>query len=78
MTTRASTVAVVQDPDKPVPREILAEALVRIGEAFVKLRASGLNRRAIVLLVSESSGQTRGAVGDVLDALESLSKDYCR
>lgn len=78
MATRAARGAtVVQNPDAPVPREVLATSLVRIAEAFQKLRASGLNRRAIVILVSASSGQGRGVVEHVLNALESLRKDYC-
>lgn len=69
-------VVVTQDPDAPVPREVLALAIVRISAAIRQLATSGLNRKAIVLLVAESSHQSRTAVGAVLDALEDLRRDY--
>ena len=70
-------VVIRQDEEKPVPREVLADAIVRIADAFTGLRKSGLNRRAIIILVAASASRPRYIVTEVLDALESLRRDYC-
>ncbi len=66
----------VRQGDEEVPREILADAIVKIGEGFERLSKSGLNRRAIVVLVRDASGVTKGDVHKVLDALENLRGLY--
>lgn len=72
-------VKVEQKKDEPpVERVVLATAIRDIGEAARKLRQSGLNRRAVVLLLAESSKVPRGAVNAVLDAIEQLERDFCR
>ena len=62
--------------DAPIPQPVLAQAIVDISAAAKKLAASGLNRRAIVLLVAHTSGTSQTAVKAVLDSLESLTRDY--
>lgn len=69
---------VKENVDDVVQPEVLASAIRDIGAAAKKLAASGLNRKAIVLLVADSSKCSRGAVNAVLDALASLERDYCR
>ncbi len=64
--------------EPPVERVVLATAIRDIGEAARKLKSSGLNRRAIVLLLAESSKVPRRSVDAVLYAMEQLEKDYCR
>jgi hypothetical protein len=70
-------VVIVQDETKPVPREILAQAIAEIGSSFRHLRMSGLNRRAIIVLVAHSAKLGHGTIEAVLDALENLRRDYC-
>lgn len=71
-------VTVSQNPEKEVPTEIMAEAIVEIAEAARRLRTSRLNDKAILLLLSKSSGQPQHVVKAVLDAAESLAKNYLR
>lgn len=71
-------VVVKQDEENPVPKEILADAIVRISEAVTALRRSGLNERAIIVLVSDKTKISKGVVEDVLDGLDSLRAAYCR
>jgi len=86
MTKKKEVVEVVQDAEKPVKREILAESIVRIGEAMKKLLESGLNERAIIVLIHDTVpnpgyGRTkisRGEIGQVFDALRVLKARYCR
>lgn len=71
-------VVVKQNPEKPIEQPILAEAIVAISAAAKKLSASGLNRKAIVILLSASSGIGKGDCSIVLDHLEYLAKQYTK
>ena len=50
------TIKVIKNEQRPEPTPVLAEAIVRIGEAAKKLHASGLNEDAIVALLHDHSG----------------------
>lgn len=76
MKKAAGTVVVKQDPEKPVEKEVLAQSIVNISEAFQKLWKCGLNRQAIIVLTARSSQETQATVDRVLRALEQLKKDY--
>lgn len=68
----------VKKSDVPESKEILAEAIVRIGEAFQKLQQSGLNRKAIIILIQAETKLSRHNIELVLDALPRLRGWYCR
>lgn len=67
---------IVQDVAQPVERDVLATSIVKIADAAKRLTASGLNRRAVVVLVSHSSGLSARDVNAVLDSLETLTAQY--
>lgn len=75
-----------QDPAAPVEKSLLASAIIDISNAMKKLTASGLNRRAIVILTHhncKASGHPPTKVGQrdieaVFKSLESLAKTYTR
>lgn len=64
--------------DPPETTEILAEAVTRISAAFEELQKSGLNRRAIVVLIQAETKLGKGTIETVLDALPRLRGWYCR
>lgn len=68
----------VKKSDPPESKEILAEAIVRIGEAFEKLQENGLNRKAIIILIQAETKLPRHTIATVLDALPRLRGWYCR
>lgn len=77
--THAATVVVKQDEEKPVSREVLADAIVKLADAAAALqKGSGLNRRAIVVLLHDASGVGKLEIRAVLDAMEDLKKNFCR
>jgi len=78
MTTKKTKLIVEQNPDKPVDVKVLATVIVAIGDSMKKLLASGLNRKAIIALIKDRSGLTKGTIEIVLNNLESLKDDYCR
>ena len=73
----ARQVKVVQG-EEPVPKEVLAEAIVKISAGAEALRKSGLNRRGVIALIADKTNFGKGTIAVVLDALEDLRKDYCR
>lgn len=64
--------------EPPQSTEILAEAIVRIGDSVAKLNASGLNRRAVVVLLRDATGLGKKDIETVLDALPRLRGWYCK
>lgn len=71
-------VKVVQ-PDPPVEREILADAIVKLSDAVQRLdSASGLNRTAIVILLQADTKLPRRSIEAVLDAISMLRERYCK
>ena len=62
----------------PETKEILAEAIVRIGDAFAALQRNGLNKRAITVLIQAETKLPLRDITTVLDALPRLRGWYCR
>ena len=83
---RKTEIDVVDDPERPVKKEVLSEAIVAMSAAMKKLSANGLNRKAIIVLVHDlipapSYGRHRiskGEIAQVFDALEQLKDRYTR
>lgn len=68
----------VTKSDPPESTEILAEAIVRIGDGMKKLTESGLNEKAIVVLLHDATGLSKRDIKTVLDAQRRLAGWYCR
>jgi len=65
-------------PEKNAPSpEILAEAIVKISAGFESLKKSGLNQKAIVVLLNDCTGVGKRDIESVLLGLANLSKVYC-
>lgn len=74
-----SKLIVKQDPEKPVPHEILAQQIGAMADGFVKLTKGGLSRRAIVVLIQDACPQgdvSKKQINQVLDALRDLRTLY--
>lgn len=68
----------VTKSDPPETTEILAESIVRLGEALAKLNQSGLNHRAIVLLLHDATKVRKSDIETILQAIPRLKSWYCR
>lgn len=62
----------------PPSADTLAEAIIRISAGFDQLSKSGLNRKAIVILLDDWSGVGKRDIERVLTSLADLPKVYCR
>lgn len=71
-------IKIKKNEENPETPEILAEAIVRIGNAMQKLNASGLNRRAIVTLIQDQTRLGKTDIELVLNSLATLKGYYCR
>jgi hypothetical protein len=71
---------VKQSEEKPVTKEILAEAIASIGKAADQLLRSGMNERAIVVLIHDLLNAKVGKndIRLVLRSLPELRRTYCR
>jgi len=74
--TKASIKVVKSDP--PETKQVLAEAVTRISEGFAALEKSGLNRKAIIILIQAETKLPLRDIRLVLDALPRLKGWYCR
>lgn len=68
----------VKKSDPPETREILAEAIVRLGEAVKKLNDNGLNQRAIILLLHDATHVGKTDIKEILGAIPRLKAWHCR
>lgn len=71
-------VTVQQNPDEVIEKNVLAKAIVDIAKHFNRLSASGLNDRAIVCLIHDSSGIGKPDIRNVLASLKSLAREFCQ
>ena len=56
----------------------LAEAIMRIGDAMRKLESSGLNRRAVIVLLHDATKLPKRDIELMLDTLPKLQHMFCR
>lgn len=71
-------IKVIKNKEKPESKEILAEAIVRISESFLKLQESGLNEKAIIALIYDYSKVSKSNILLVLNSLRKLKSWYCK
>ncbi|WP_027533838.1 hypothetical protein [Bradyrhizobium sp. WSM3983] len=71
-------ISVKKDPAQPERKEVLAEAIVRIGEALESLKKSGLNEHAIVVLLHHETKISMRDIRVVFAGLRQLRGRYCR
>jgi hypothetical protein len=72
------TKVTVEQSDPPIDKKVLAQAVVDISKAFKDLQKSGLNRKAIIVLVAHKASVYMSQVEIVLNALDRLADDYTK
>lgn len=68
----------VKKSDPPESTEILADSIVRISIALDLLVESGLNHKAIVILIQAATKLSKRDIEAVLDAQKRLAGWYCK
>lgn len=72
----AIDVKVKQDEQSPIEVEVLAQAIVSISTSMKRLLKSGMNRKAIVVLIAHDTKLGHGQIENVLGSLERLAQTY--
>lgn len=82
------TITVKTDEENPLPVEIIAEAIIKISDAFEKINKGNLSRRALLLLIHDNCGTagyghkkakpTMKQIEEVLESVASLKKAYIK
>lgn len=67
---------VKQDEKKPVEYEVFAHSIVKMSDAMNALLKSGLNWKAIVVLLKDRTKLSTKAIEKVLRALQELRSTY--
>lgn len=68
----------VTKSDPPESKEVLAEAIVKISDGFDAMLKSGLNRRAVIILLNHRTKVSMGDIRIILDGLKQMKGWYCR
>lgn len=66
----------IENPDNEIPREVLAKEICKLSDAINKLLLSGLNVKAIVVLLRDSTGLSKRNIQAVINAIAQLRADY--
>lgn len=67
------------DEQEPETVEIIAKAIIDIGDGVRKMQKSRLTRRAIIVLIHDScNGVGKPAIKVVLDCLDDLENTYIK
>lgn len=69
-------VNVTQDKAHPVTKEVLATAICKLSDNTSKLLQSGLNHKAIVVLLRDATGLPKTKINMILNAINQLRTDY--
>jgi len=70
---------VQKDPANPVAANVIADSIVEIAKAMKTLNDSRLKRRAIIILLHNSTGGIpRRDIESVLDSLAQLEKEWLK
>jgi hypothetical protein len=74
--SKAPLVEVVNDELDPVTPKVLAKAIISISFSMKKLLKSGLNRRAVIALIQDTTKLGKNEISRVLDSLDDLARMY--
>ena len=70
---------VQQDKEKPIEKNVLAQAILDISRAANRLSSSGLTRRAVIALVHDLvPSVSKTVIRGVLDGLDQLEQEFVR
>ena len=68
----------VDQPKPPISTPILATAIVRLGEAARALHDSGLNERALIVLLHDKTKISKRDILTILNGMRQLRAWYCK
>lgn len=76
--SRSATKETVPPIQAAPDQQTLAEAILKISDGIQALQRSGLNKKAILVLLANKTGIGQRTCEDVLDGIADLKRSYCR
>lgn len=77
--TKTAVRKITIDPgEPPILRNVLAQSIKDLAQAASNLSRSGLNEKALIVLIAHSSRVSISTVKDVWASIKSLETDYCK
>lgn len=68
----------ITQPPEAVPAEIIASAIVQIGNAARAINSTRLSRKALVALIHDQSKVSKKTIDIVINNLADLEKDWLK
>lgn len=77
---KKAEVIIKRSEENPEPTEIMAEAIIKISQAFEKIRNGRLTERALVVLIHDSISPpvSKSTIRAVLDSIADLKNQYIK
>lgn len=75
---RKQEVKIVQDKDKPVAANILAQAIMDVAEGMRQVSRSRLSREALIVLIHDRSKISKRDITLVLNNLDQLERTWLK
>lgn len=69
-------VNITQDADEPISKDVLAKSICDLSDSLNKILLSGLNEKAIVVLLQDSTKCSKRTIKRVIDSIGQLRADY--
>ncbi len=70
-------VTLIQNEEKPISVEIIADAIIKIDSSMKEILNAGLSKRALLALLHDGTKIAKRDIELVLDGLQMLRKQYC-
>ena len=80
-TVTKKEIVVKRNEENPEPTEIIADAIIKISQAFERIKNGRLSQRALILLIQDAVGASfvsRGQIKEVLECLPDLKNLYIK
>jgi hypothetical protein len=71
-------ISIAQDPNAPVPAEVIATSIEQIAAAMRQINSTRLTRKALVALIHDQSKLPKRDIELVLTNLEGLERDWLK
>lgn len=71
-------IEIIQDDKNPIPTQILAASIIEIAKAAKLITQGRLSRNCLAALIKDKTSIPKNTTLMVLDALDSLEKDWLK
>lgn len=74
----ARKINVTENPEDPIPFEVLERSIVQISESMARMRHTRVSEKLLQVLIKDATGISKEVIGRVLSALDELEHLYLK